>query len=200
MFPLMRFNSLLNARAVVLNRVTFAPKITVRGLAQYKDPENSIQPEDNPFFDVSTMAIPWLKDSVRIEMYQKNREDPKLWSARKLSVHYKASYDRIVAVLTLLQMREKIITDDGFQFNPETAEPFIPSKWQEVYDMSKTDKTLNFADIATACDMEGQGGDVKAIIERMKNHETVSSVSFYSAVASKFIFFTFLLNSACCES
>jgi hypothetical protein len=207
MLPLMRFTSVRNVRSIVLNGVSCAPKFTVRGFAKYQELPNMVQPDDDPYFDASTMAVPWLRDSIRIEMYKKNKEDPKLWSAKNLSQHYKASYDRVVAVLTLLQLREKTITDDGFKFDLSTGEPVIPTKWQEVYDLSKSDKALNFSEIATACDMEGKGSDVKDIITRMKLHEIVRplfyymtkyliSLSFFSHFSSLY----FLFLSACCKS
>ena len=63
---------------------------------------------DEHYVDPKTIPVPYLRDSTRVEMYEKHKADPKAWDVKRLSQHYGTSLDRTNAVLFLMKRREEV--------------------------------------------------------------------------------------------
>lgn len=128
-------------------------------------------------YDPKTVKVAFLRDHVRLEMFELHKSNPTEWTEDALSKRYGASVTRVRAVLYLMQLRENkrnelLGTTDGT----------VPSLWKTMYAAYEADKekytpevlfeefckgeiTLNQSPIPVT-----SPADVKNIIQRVEEH------------------------------
>ncbi len=139
-----------------------------RGYKKSPEPEwGFTEEDDHPIEDIK---FPFMNESMRVEMYNKFRNEPEVWTIKKISNHYGPSLDRVKGIVYLMTAREEKIKENGFEYNPDTAQPKIPTKWQQLYDAHVADKTLSVGVLAEQCEMVGEEAEIKNILTRMEQH------------------------------
>lgn len=133
--------------------------------------------------DPRSVNIPFLKDSVREEIYAKHLSDPQEWSFDHLSQHYKTSMMRTKAVVLLMHKRFAIMKEKGFTVSivggsKPTVQVTIPESWSGLYkkfeesenkDISEVLKNYNeSAEQEKRANMSTE--EATKVIENMKDH------------------------------
>lgn len=99
------------------------------------DEEGLLQPQ--------VIRIPYLRDTVRQEIYARYITDPEKWTFAALSAHYQASLDRVKAVVLLMHHRYEFMKNEmGFTVdivsNGENSIPkvvvTIPPLWRALHE------------------------------------------------------------------
>lgn len=112
-----------------------------------------------PIMNPAEVAVPYLREQQREDIYVSYKADPVTWSPAKLAEKYNASEMRIKAVIYLMQKREELMEKNKV-IN-------IPQDHQEIYEKS-LNKENTIASIAEVHQKSEE--EVKDIIARLTDH------------------------------
>lgn len=134
--------------------------------------------------DPRLVKVPYLRDTMKQEIYAKHIMNPEKWTLQALSQHFHTSIDRTKAVIVLMHKRYDMIRSKGFNVkideNHHTISVEIPSSWKGLYEKYLEDPTQ---DIEKALQSYNEsvteehrklginGEKAKEIIENIKDHE-----------------------------
>lgn len=122
--------------------------------------EDDVEDEDINF--------PLMYEDERVDIYKKFCEDPTTWSAKNLSIHYKADLNRIKGILMLYDNRKAVMKERGLTYDMETGLAIIEPLWQTIYDKMKEEPTTSYGALADALEMTGQAAEVERIHKMME--------------------------------
>ena len=145
-------------------------QILVKNFGALREPEYMVEDEDGGNDDVEDddVNFPLMYEDERVDIYRKFCEDPVTWSAKNLSIHYKADLNRIKGILMLYEHRKTVMKQYGLTYDMETGLAVIEPLWQVIYDKVKEDPTISFGALADALEMPGQGEEVERIYKMME--------------------------------
>jgi hypothetical protein len=164
---------------------------------------------DEHYVDPKSIQVPYLRDKTRMEMYQKFKNEPLVWTLEKLSQHYGTSLDRTNAVLFLMQKREEmqkklgvddITSEQKHVFEKYMSDPltFTPEKLSEesaiplpqMHELLKNMKAHSER-MNTLQDAENHYVSVMAVFEEQGIDTTFKEIPKDSRLAKKYhpIFF-----------
>lgn len=96
---------------------------SLRLFGPYKEPPHLVDTEAT--VDARQIKLPYLTEQIKVEMYNRNKENPSEWPLSRLAQHYGTTLDRTKAVLFLMRRREEIMIQE------KVAE--IPTSWHEIW-------------------------------------------------------------------
>lgn len=133
--------------------------------------------------DPRMVKVPYLKDSVREEMYARHLSDPQEWTFDRLSQFYKSSLIRTKAVVLLMHKRFSIMKEKGFTVtivngNKPHVEVTIPDSWNGLYkayeESEKKDVEAVLKSYNETCTDEKRANmsneEAATVIENLKDH------------------------------
>lgn len=118
--------------------------------------------DDDTITDTSVVKVPVLRESVKQEIYSKHLEDPEKWSITSLAQHYRASKERIQAVLLLMRYRDDYMSKSQLKD--------IPSNWNAIYDKTLENPTIEHTVLADEFKVKVE--EVGKILKVLKDHRT----------------------------
>ncbi len=172
--------------ARLTTRQTVPTSTTVRLLSTSAEPKFMVRKDLS--VDPRLVKVPYLRDTVKQEMYAKHMIDPEKWNLSALSQHFHTSSDRTKAVIVLMHKRYELIRSKGFTVkideNHSTISIDIPSAWKGLYEKfledptQDADKALQSYNASVTEDnkkLSINGEKAKEIIENIKDHERRSA-------------------------
>ena len=80
--------------------------------------------------DPKALKVPYLRDSVREEMYARHMSDPQEWSFTRLSQAYRSSLMRTKAVVLLMHKRFNMMREKGLNVEIiKDTKPYVIPNW-----------------------------------------------------------------------
>ena len=96
--------------------------------------------------DARKIPVPFLKDSIRIEMYRLHKEEG--WDCKRLSENFNTSIDRTNAVIVLMRRRVELMQSKGLildenDLNAKEGKYITVTnkKWVEIFERYKSEKS-----------------------------------------------------------
>eukprot|EP01035_Chromulina_nebulosa_P019184 gene19184-25030_t len=136
-------NTKLEEAKIIISKRDGIPIEDIDDISESRDdPEHGVGIDDA--MDPQDVSVPYLRDNVRMEIYNKYKEDSNIWTFKKLSETYKCSEIRIKAVIQLMKIREDMIKENSISTAPEQLVEII-SKTTESKDLTTLSAEYNMS-------------------------------------------------------